>query len=214
MRLREHQESRAGLEWRALSDSTKLHRFLRRLQNDSVERGLNEIMHLLCRRRRRAVSAAIDGTGLPDTSFSTFFLRRLEQHEHGSRPRRPWLKWLIVVDMRWEVLFTLRARQGPKRDPRSQPGLVDVAARGAPFGVVVADPEFDSGVNHQHIGQFPGAKSMIPARRLGVANGAIRNQMFRVFPNKALRLRGKIESNFSAVKRKLCSRAPGRSLTN
>src|SRR5882724_5354484 len=57
-----------------------------------------------------------------------------------------------------------------------------------------------------------GAQSSIPARRRGVPNGAIRNQMFRAFPKKPYRQRAKIESLFSAVKRKLSSRAPGRSL--
>jgi len=36
--------------------------------------------------------------------------------------------------------------------------------------------------------------------------------MFRAFPKKPYRQRSKIESIFSAVKRKLSSRAPGRSL--
>src|SRR6266404_1374396 len=44
-----------------------------------------------------------------------------------------------------------------------------------------------------------------------IANGAIRNQMFRAFPKKPYRQRAKIESIFSAVKRKLSSRAPHRS---
>ena len=102
--------------------------------------------------------------------------------------------------------------RGPGCDARALPGLLDVAARGAPLGVVLADAEFDSEANHQHIRQRLGAKSIIPARRRGVPNGAIRNQMFRAFPKKPYRQRAKIESIFSAVKRKLSSRAPGRSL--
>lgn len=66
--------------------------------------------------------------------------------------------------------------------------------------------------NHQHIRQRLGAKSIMPARPHGVPNGAIRNQMLRAFPKKPYRQRAKIESIFSAVKRKLSSRAPGRSL--
>jgi len=37
--------------------------------------------------------------------------------------------------------------------------------------------------------------------------------MFRAFPKRPYRQRAKIESVFSAVKRKLSSRAPGRCLT-
>jgi IS5 family transposase len=212
VRLREHHELRAALQLQAVPDYTTLCRFLRRLEDDVVDRGLQETVRRLRRRRRRAVSAAIDGTGLSHTSVSTFFLRRLEQHAHGAKPRRPWLKWLIVVDVQQQILLAQRARQGPGCDARSLPGLLDVAARGAPLGVVLADAEFDSEANHQHIRQRLGAKSIIPARHRGVPNGTIRNQMFRAFPKKPYRQRAKIESLFSAVKRKLSARAPGRSL--
>jgi hypothetical protein len=213
VRLREHPELRAALRLPAVPDYTTLYRFLRRLEDDTVDRGLQETVRRLRRRRSRPISAAIDGTGLSDTSVSTFFHRRLEQHAHGPRPRRPWLKWLIVVDVRQQIVLAQRARQGPGCDARALPRLLDVAARGAPIGVVLADAEFDSEANHQHIRQCLGAKSIIPARRRGIPNGAIRYQMFRAFPKKPYRQRSKIESVFSAVKRKLSSRAPGRSLT-
>src|SRR6266446_2137822 len=212
VRLREHQELRAVLKLPAVPDYTTLYRFLRRLEDDTVDRGLQETVLRLRRRRRRRrpITAAIDGTGLSDTSVSTFFHRRLEQQAHGARPRRP---WLIVADVRQQILLAQRARQARGCDTRSSPGLLDVAARGAPIGMVLADAEFDSEANHEHIRQRLGAKSIIPARRRGVPNGAIRNQMFRAFPKKPYRQPAKIESIFSAVKRKLSSRAPGRSLT-
>ena len=118
-----------------------------------------------------------------------------------------------MVDVQQQILLAQRARQGPGCDARSLPGLLDVAARGAPLAVVLADAEFDSEANHEHIRQRLGAKSIIPARRHGVPNGAIRNQMFRAFPKKPYRQRAKIESIFSSFKRKLSSRAPGRTLT-
>jgi hypothetical protein len=170
VRLREHQELRAALQLQAVPDYTTVYRFLKRLEDDTVDRGLQETVRRLRRRRRRPVSAAIDGTGLSDTSVSTFFLQRLEQHSHGTRPRRPWLKWLFVVDLQQQILLAQRARQGPGCDARSLPGLLDTAARGAPIGVVLADAEFDSEANHQHIRQCLGAKSIIPARRHGVPN--------------------------------------------
>lgn len=211
-RLREHSELRMVLQLPAVPDYTTLYRFLRRLDDDTVEHGLSETVRRLRGRRSRPVSAAIDATGLSHTSVSTFFLKRLEQHAHGVQPRRPWVKWLLVVDVRQQIVLAQRARQGPGCDARALPGLLDVAARGAPIGMVLADAEFDSEANHTHIRQHLGAKSVIPARRRGVPNGTIRNQMFRAFPKKPYRQRAKIESIFSAVKRKLSSRAPGRSL--
>src|SRR5258708_16485156 len=55
-RLREHQELRAALKLREVPDYTTFYRFLRPLR----------------RRRRPAVSVAIDGTGLSYNSVSTF----------------------------------------------------------------------------------------------------------------------------------------------
>src|SRR5271170_1053881 len=212
-RLREHQELRAALKLQAVPDYTTLYRFLRRLDDDTLERGWSETVRRLRGRRRRPVSAAIDGTGLSYNSVSTFFVRRLEQHaEHSSRHRR-WLKWVIVVDVQQQILLAQRAHQGPGSDVRFLPPLLEVAARGAPIRRVLADAEFDSEPNHQHIRQCLGAQSIIPAKRRGVPNGEIRNLMFRRFPAKPYRQRVKIETTFSAVKRKLSSRAPGRSLS-
>jgi hypothetical protein len=136
VRLREHQELRTVLQLPAVPDYTTLYRFLRRLEDDTVDRGLQETVRRLRRRRSRPITAAIDGTGLSDTSVSTFFHRRLEQHAHGPRPRRPWLKWLIVADVQQQILLAQRARQARGCDVRSLPGLLDVAARGAPIGMV------------------------------------------------------------------------------
>jgi hypothetical protein len=130
----------------------------------------------------------------------------MEQHADRSPRHRHWLKWVIVVDVQQQILLAQRAHQGPGSDVRYLPGLLDVAARGAPIRLVLADAEFDAEPNHQHIRQRLGARSIIP-------NGAIRNQMYRAFPEKPYRQRAKIETIFSAVKRKLSSRAPGRSLT-
>jgi hypothetical protein len=210
-RLREHSELRTVLQLPAVPDYTTLYRFLRRLDDDTVEHGLSETVRRLRGRRSRPVSAAIDATGLSHTSVSTFFLKRLEQHAHGDQPRRPWVKWLLVVDVRQQIVLAQRARQGPGCDAPLLPRLLDAAAQRAPIGLLLGDAEFDSEANHQHIRRL-GAKSVIPARRRGIPNGTIRNQMFRAFPKKTYRQRAKIESIFSAVKRKLSSRAPGRSL--
>jgi hypothetical protein len=65
VRLREHHELRAALQLRAVPDNTTLYRFLRRLEDHTVDRGWQETVRRLRRRRRRPVSAASDGTGSP-----------------------------------------------------------------------------------------------------------------------------------------------------
>ena len=76
VRLREPQELRAAWPLLAVPEYTTLYRFLQRREDHTVDRGLQETVRRLRRRRRRPVSAAIDGTGLAPTSVSTFFLRR------------------------------------------------------------------------------------------------------------------------------------------
>jgi transposase len=64
VRLREHQELRAALPLAAVPHYTTLHRFLQRLDDDTVDRGLTETVRRLRRRRGQAqASVAIDGTG-------------------------------------------------------------------------------------------------------------------------------------------------------
>jgi|SRR5579863_3045993 len=213
-RLKEHQELRAALQLRSVPDYTTLYRFLKRLDDDTIDRGLTETVRQLRRGKRRArTTVAVDGTGLSYNSVSTFFIRRIEQHSRGMTHHRHWLKWLAVVDVKQQILLSQRARQGPWCDTRALPGLVDAAAQRVPIRLVLADAEFDSQANHLHIRQHLGARSIIPAKpRGGIPRGAIRSQMYRAFPRKPYGQRAKIETMFSVVKRKLSSRAPGRSL--
>lgn len=73
----------------------------------------------------------------------------------------------MVVDVQQQILLAQQARQEPGSDVRSLPGLLDVAGRCAPILLVLADVEFDSEANHEHIRQRLGARSIIPARRRG-----------------------------------------------
>ena len=90
----------------------------------------------------------------------------------------------------------------------------DTAATVSSIGLVLADAEFDSALNHTHIRQRLGARSVIPAKR-GKKTWRIhgvRTEMRNRFPRRLYRRRALIESVFSAVKRKLSARAPGRCL--
>ena len=92
--------------------------------------------------------------------------------------------------------------------------LADVAHALSPFGWLLADAEFDSERNHRHVREKIGALSVIPAKRGGASweVGGYRAEMRAEFPRQLYRRRALVESVFSAVKRKLSTRAPGRSL--
>jgi hypothetical protein len=216
VRLREHGELRGVLQLRTVPDYTTLYRFLKRLDDDTVERGLGETVRRLRRGRTHVrVSAAVDGTGLSHHSASSFFIRRIEQHSRGMTRHRHCLKWLIVADVKQQIVLAQRARQGPRCDTRALPALVDAAGRRVPLREVLADAEFDSEANHQYIRQRWRAHSIIPANpRRGVPQAAFRRQMYLAFPQKPYGQRAKVETIFSVVKRKLSSRAPGRCLAS
>ena len=117
-----------------------------------------------------------------------------------------------MADIDQQLLLAQRGRQAPWCDCRALPELVDAANRTVPLGVVLADAEFDTEQNHQHIRQRLGARSVIPAKRGRSSRVGIRGQMRRHFPRRLYRQRAKIETVISSIKRKLSARAPGRTL--
>src|SRR5258706_2687098 len=71
-------------------------------------------------------------------AVSTYFLRRMEQQNGGKKCFRHYLKWLIVVDVKKQIVLAQRARQGPWVDTRGLPGVVKAAGRPAPPRLVLA----------------------------------------------------------------------------
>ncbi len=215
VRLSEHSELRRALELESVPDYTTLYRFLRRLDENTLQRVLEETLKLLpSQSDTEAPTVAIDGTGLMPCAVSTFFVKRLRDHGSGY-PWRHWVKWLLAVDVRTQMVLAQQARQGPYNDCANLRSLLDEAAHGQAVALVLADAEFDSERNHQHIRQVHGADSIIPAKR-GKPSWkikGIRAQMRADFPAAAYAQRNLVETVISVVKRKLSARAPGRSLT-
>lgn len=215
VRLAEHSELRRALALRSVPDYTTLYRFLRRLDETAITRSLNEVVHrMTLPGPRRRTRAAVDGTGLSPGAISTFFVRRMYHHNQKPMPWRHWLKWLVVVDLDRQLILAQKAHAGPTNDSSTLRPLVDAAHAVSTLGLVLADAEFDSELNHTHIRQQLGADSIIPAKR-GKKTWRIhgvRLQMRNHFPCRPYRRRALIETVFSAAKRKLSCRAPGRSL--
>lgn len=213
VRLAEHSELRAALGLQRVPHYSTLCYFLRRLAEETIAALLAETIRRLPPPPSGGTTVAVDGTGLAPGAISTYFLRRAK--EGGpSFPWRYWLKWLVVVDVPRRVVLAQVAKRGPTNDSATLRPLVDAAAPLAPLGLVLADAEFDSERNHQHIRTVVGATSIIPAKR-GKANwhiSGVRAQMRADFPWERYGQRALVENVFSVVKRKLSARAPGRSL--
>lgn len=215
VRLAEHGELRRALQLTSVPDHTALYRFLRRLEEDAIDRALREVVHRIpLPGPRRRARVAIDATGLSQGAISTFFVRRMHHHTQQPMPWRKWLKWLVVVDLDRQLILAQKAHSGPTNDGASLRPLIEVAHGVSPIGLVLADAEFDSELNHTYIRQQLHARSVIPAKR-GKATWRIRGvraQMRSSFPRHLYCRRALIETTFSTAKRKLSARAPGRCL--
>ena len=218
VRLAEHGELRRALELQAVPDYSTLFRFMLRLKEELLDEVLREVVRRLQRNRpapgKQNITVAVDATGLAPGSISTFFIRRREQHGGGPMPWRYWLKWLLAVDTSSRIILGQKAHRGPVNDCATLRPLLDEVVQNISIGKVLADAEFDSERNHRHIREQIGAESIIPAKR-GKATWklhGIRAQMRAAFPVESYRQRVHAETVFSAIKRKLSARAPGRSV--
>ncbi|MGB8479570.1 MAG: hypothetical protein WCE63_12115 [Acidobacteriaceae bacterium] len=103
--------------------------------------------------------------------------------------------------------------------PGKLPGTTAPPAAGASFPssasrrLRVVDAEFDSERNHLFCRELLQANSVIPATRFTSRRATGTSAQMRAnFPRKIYGKRSVIESVFSAIKRKLSCRAPGRTI--
>ena len=219
VRLAEHAELRQALELQTVPDYSTLFRFMLRVEEQVIAQVLAEVVRRFQSRKaapdKAKSTVAVDATGLAPGAISTFFIRRREQHGGAAMPWRYWLKWLLAVDTRLRIILAQKAHQGPINDCATLRPLLDEVVPSNCIGTVVADAEFDSERNHRHIREQIGAQSIIPAKRgkPGWKLHGVRAQMRAAFPSERYRQRVHAETVFSAIKRKLSAKAPGRSLT-
>jgi hypothetical protein len=209
--LSEHSALRLALHLETAPDYTTLYRFMRRLDASLIEQLLDATVAQMPSAEMR-LTVAVDATGFTPGAVSTFFVHRRRDQPPGFKWRH-WVKWVIAIDVKRQIILAQIAKRGPTNDSATLRPLVLKASQQQPLGLVLADAEFDSERNHQHVRAL-GARSIIPAKR-GSRRWKLRGvraQMRRRFPVKAYRQRSLIESVFSAVKRKLSTKAPGRSI--
>ena len=213
VRLSEHAELRSALRLNFVPDYTTLYRFLTRLREEDVARVLDEIVRRMPGRWRSPATVAVDATGLAQAAVSSYFIRRIEHFGDQRRSWKHWLKWLAVVDVERQIILAQSARQAPWNDCATLPVLVGQAHRHTSIGCVLADAEFDSERNHTFCRQQLKANSIIPAKRFTTRRATgVRGEMRENFPRHLYGKRSLIESVFSAIKRKLSCRAPGRTI--
>jgi len=211
VRLSEHSELRSALGLNSVPDYTTLYRFLARLDPADVARVMNEIRRRMPGSDRSPATVAIDATGLAQAAVSRYFIRRIghfgqpqlealvEMAHHGgcgpaTHPRPAGaasaverLRHTAHAGGRSTSTDTDRLRAGRRRIRLGpQPYLL---------------PRTTSGSKH-HPGQTP---LQLQGIRCASSNA-------RELPRRAIWKGSLIESVYSAVKRKLSARAPGRTL--
>ena len=214
VRLREHSDLRRALCLSQTPDFTTFYRLMQRLDVQVIQLALQEAaLQVLKGQPASKTVFAVDAIGLAPGAMSTFFIHRKRDRGQGL-PWRYWLKWVVAVETKHQLLLAQIAKRGPCNDCALLRPLLDIAHRVMPARCVLADAEFDSERNHKHIRQVHHLDSVIPAKR-GKSTWhlkGVRAMMRAHFPAKKYRQRNLIETVFSVVKRKLSTRAPGRSL--
>ncbi len=211
VRLGEHQELRTALGLERVPDYTTLYRFLRRIDIEVVTQALTAAVARLPPPAPGGMVVAVDATGLSPTAASRYFVD-LTRNRGTERTRQHWPKWVVAAAVPRRVVLGQLAYAGPANASALLRPVVDLARQIGEIRLILADAEFDSERNHHYIRDHVGADSIIPAKR-GKSTWqfhGIRAQMRANFPTARYRPRTLVESVFSAAKRKLSSRAPGR----
>jgi hypothetical protein len=174
---------------------------------------MSEIVRRMPGRWQSLATVAVDATGLGQVAVTSYVIRRVEHFGQKQRTWKHWLKWLAVVDVERQIILAQWARQAPWNDCATLPVLVGQAHQLTHIGCVLADAEFDSERNDTFCREQLQAQSIIPAKRRSSCRASgVRLQMRENFPTEQYGKRSLIESVFSAVKRKLSCRAPGRTI--
>ena len=149
-----HRELRQALGLARVPDFTTVYRFLPRLDAPTLEGAGGETGRRMRGGRRcgcRRARVALDATGWAPGAVSPFFGRRLHHHGQKPLPWRPWLKWLVVVDLDQQFLLSQSARRGPWNDCANLPTMatmVEAASHQTRMGLALVNAEFDSERNH------------------------------------------------------------------
>lgn len=138
---------------------------MQRREAQVIQQALHEAaLEVLQGQTKRKTVFAVDATGLAPGAISTFFVNRKRDRGQGL-PWRYWLKWVVVVDTKHQLLLAQIAKRGSYNDCAMLRPLIDIAHQVVPATCVLADAEFDSERNHKYIREVHHMDSVIPAKR-------------------------------------------------
>ena len=121
------------------------------------------------------------------------------------RRTRRFLKLTIGVELRTQLVTSIKLRRGPANDNRDFEPVVRKGHSVKPIKVGIGDKGYDDEDNHELLRDELGAMSIIPARYENVpiwrTRGRYRKEMKRGYSKKTYHQRSKDETVFSVAKR-------------
>ena len=118
---------------------------------------------------------------------------------------RRFVKLTIGVELKTQIVTSIKVRRGPSNDNRDFTPVVRKAHAVKSIKVGIGDKGYDAEKNHELLRDELHAQSIIPARHQDVpvwrTKGRYRKQMKRGYSKKTYHQRSKDETIFSVVKR-------------
>ncbi|HEY4699894.1 MAG TPA: transposase [Nitrososphaerales archaeon] len=118
---------------------------------------------------------------------------------------RRFIKLTIGVELKTQIVTSIKVRRGPANDNRDFTSVVRKAHAVKPIKVGIGDKGYDAEKNHELLRDELHAQSIIPARQQHVpvwrTKGRYRKQMKRSYSKKKYHQRSKDETIFSVIKR-------------
>lgn len=175
--------ARARLGLKSLPDHSTLVKFMQRISASVINSMLTE---------KEAEIIAVDSTGFETESMS-YYYRTIHQQV---KSRRHYAKVSLAIDAKKQKVLAQRIRLGPRNDHIDfKPILKNLSA-----DFVVADKGYDSRSNRHFVLRNIGAYPQIPYRK--ISGATYHNRRKIIFDRGIYHQRSKIETIFSAIKRK------------
>jgi hypothetical protein len=182
------------LKLRRIPHYTTLQKFFRRISGILLDKLL-----IVCNKRSKT-RIAIDVTGFYPVNASSYYcLRYLKPSS-----LRKYVKLSIAIDTSKQVILAQRIRKAPAHDNLDFMPLLKRVIMLRRVSCVVADKAYDAEINHRFVVQNLKAKSVIATRNSfnSHCQNTMRKRVARNFDMHLYHQRSKVESVFSAIKRK------------
>lgn len=205
-----------ALHIRNAPEASTLRKFIRRLDRDVMDDVLRMTALMVC---GSDMTVAIDATGFSCSNASRHFVKRLRETGTYVSAIRGYSKASLAVDTDTLTILACVSSRSNVHDVIHVPEIIDRLDHGLNVRYVLADRGYDSEHVHRDIRARLGAETVIPVRRSKdekewltktLPRGKYRKMMHISFPRHIYRMRSKVETVNSIIKRRMSDIVYGR----